>query len=287
MKGLYVTLIRREFWECKMQWVAPLAAAAGLIGGAMFQNIQSATPFASYPTNAIGSMAVSVLSLISATTLLGIVAGLALFAYLLDCLNAERRDRSILFWKSLPVSDTQTVLAKVAVAALVVPLGTILLIFLTQPIIWLITWVRFENMRPYINFGLLAAWPPMLARIGLLWVFCVLWFAPVGTWLMLASVLAKRAPLAYAALPPLALILWERVMPGATHLTRFVVERLFPWQTRLFLVTGGNPRVAGEAPSVAPQWWVPFQDPGLWIGLAVAAGMLYIVIRLRRYRDDT
>ena len=89
-----------------------------------------------------------------------LVSFITCFVYLLDCLYSERKDRSILFWKSLPVSDTQTVLAKVAVAALVVPLGTILLIFLTQPIIWLITWVRFESVRPYISFDLLAAWAP-------------------------------------------------------------------------------------------------------------------------------
>ena len=44
------------------------------------------------------------------------------FGYLVDCLYAERKDRSILFWRSLPVSDRDTVLAKFFVATIATPL---------------------------------------------------------------------------------------------------------------------------------------------------------------------
>jgi hypothetical protein len=87
----------------------------------------------------------------------------------------------------------------------------------------------------------------------------------------------------YASLPPLVLSLVERLTFGTSEVGRFVGERLFPWPTRVshllgrgkdWITTGGD-------------WWVVFQDPKLWLGLVAAAGMLYTVIRLRRYRDDT
>src|SRR5688500_3753928 len=43
------------------------------------------------------------------------------FFYGLDALHGERRDRSILFWKSLPVSDRTPVLSKVLVMMAVLP----------------------------------------------------------------------------------------------------------------------------------------------------------------------
>jgi ABC-2 type transport system permease protein len=218
---------------------------------------------------------------------LSLVTGFAVFAYLLDCMFSERRDRSILFWKSLPVSDAQTVLAKLTVAMLVLPLGMILLALLTQPVVALISWLRFEQLRPYIDFGLFAAWPGTLARLGVVWAFTVLWFAPIATYLMLASVLAKRAPLVYAVLPPLVLILGEKLILDSAHAGRFIGARLFPWPSRLQDLLGPVPRKNPGPVMVESHWWIPFQDPNLWLGLAVAVGMLYIVIRMRRYRDDT
>jgi ABC-2 type transport system permease protein len=52
--------------------------------------------------------------------------------YCLDALYGERRDRSILFWKSLPVSDLTTVLSKATIALVVLPLVTFAVIVATQ-----------------------------------------------------------------------------------------------------------------------------------------------------------
>jgi hypothetical protein len=131
---------------------------------------------------------------------------------------------------------------------------------------------RFDN--PQLFAGYWSGWANALARISVTGVFGLLWYAPVAVYLMLASVIAKRAPLLYVIGPPLILILWERLMLDSTHAAKFLIGRLA-------LRRGEN--LIG--PSAEP--WLAFQDSQLWIGLAVAAGMLYIVIRLRRYRDDT
>ena len=52
--------------------------------------------------------------------------------YCLDALHGERRDRSILFWKSLPVSDLTTVLAKASVPCRVLPPRAFALALATQ-----------------------------------------------------------------------------------------------------------------------------------------------------------
>jgi ABC-2 type transport system permease protein len=294
MKRTFLTLIRREFWENKSLWIAPLAVVGLIICGAIFAQVQTGPGggiSVSPPTVTQASRAMSAVSLTSIVIFLGAVAGLAVFAYLLDCLFAERRDRSILFWKSLPVSDAETVLSKLVVAMVVVPLGVILLALLTQPIVALITWLRFESLRPYIDFGLFAAWPRTLAHTVAAWGFSLLWFAPVYIYLMLASVLARRAPLMYALLPPLVLILGEQLIFDSMRVFGFLLERIFPWRSSRLLnllgpsdpSLGGRPAAAG----VETHWWIPFQDINLWLGLAVAAGMLYIVIRLRQFRDDT
>src|SRR5437867_8784109 len=59
--------------------------------------------------------------------------------YCLDSLHGERRDRSILFWKSLPVSDLTTLLSKVTIPLAVLPLVTFAIVVVTQFIMLLIS----------------------------------------------------------------------------------------------------------------------------------------------------
>src|SRR5206468_10746510 len=52
--------------------------------------------------------------------------------YCLDALYGERRDRSILFWKSLPVSDVMAVLSKLAIPIVILPLLSFAVTVATQ-----------------------------------------------------------------------------------------------------------------------------------------------------------
>ncbi len=266
MKGAFTTLIKREFWESKLLWMAPLAAALLIIGSSIFGSFRITGDMPTGARDLAGG------TLIGIMVFLGVVGCITVFTYLSDCLYSERKDRSILFWKSLPVSDGQTVLSKLAVGMLVLPLGLMILAVITHLLVSAIMMVRFDEVQSFTWFW--SGWVNALGRTAIAWVFVLLWYLPVAAYLMLASVIAKRAPLMYVLLPPVVLTLWERMMLKTSHIAGFLKERLVPGNSGQLLDPSGDP-------------WLAFQDTHLWMGLAVAAGILYIVIRLRRYRDDT
>jgi len=269
MKGMYPTLIKREFWESRSLYLAPLVAAGVLLAlwvwGALVVpghfRFNFSTPQTPFPENAsrIG------IGLYGLSTQLYFVSSLVCGFYLLDCLYAERKDRSILFWKSLPVSDLHTVLSKFLVAMVVVPLAVFVLATLLYPVLFAIAAAGVPNFS-YMSGGWnTGEW--LRAEAGMLGALIAtqLWYAPLGAWSMLASVVSRRSPALWAILPILVITLFEGMMFRTRHSLVFVARRLMPVGD---LLEG-------------------LQRPSMWIGLAVTAGMLYIVVRLRRYRDDT
>jgi ABC-2 type transport system permease protein len=291
----YALLVRRELWEHRALWRAPVIVAVAVIvmalfggQGSMIRGTGGAPPLdggvreLQLASQLFGNGVMTVLMLV-----LGCVAGIATFAYLLDCLYAERKDRSILFWKSLPVSDAETVLAKVAVAVVLVPLVTAVVAIIAQPLMLGALSLRFEMLRPAIGFESVLGGYKALPELFLAWVFAAMWYAPFVAYLLLASVLAKRVPLMYALMPPGVLILMEPLLLGSIHVARFVGGRLAPWSGTNF---GWDAQMDGAGRVIGlgnPDWSVILQSPDLWLGLAATAAMVYIVIRLRRYRDDT
>lgn len=291
MNAKIVTLVKREFWEHKSLWLVPAVTAAlfllgGIFGGMHFSGGAGVDirfgPAAGQMFDAQAGRDFGAMSLLGITGYLTVFSALAVFTYLLDCLFAERKDRSILFWKSLPVSDWETVASKLLVAMLVVPVMVLAVATLLQPVLAGIAWLRFPEVRPLVGgfvSGLTGL--PYVIVGGL---FGLLWYLPLAAYLMLASVLARRAPLMYAVIPPLALSIAERMLFDTRHVGRFVAERLFPWPGRVQHLL-----VDAEAgwKTLGGDWWLLFQDLKLWLGLVAAAGMMYMVVRLRRYRDET
>jgi ABC-2 type transport system permease protein len=257
----WVILVKREFWEYRSLWIAPLAAAALLLIGALFAktDIRIDNPRAQmeFAANAIKYSAYGV------GAFLLLASSITTFSYLLDCLYAERKDRSILFWKSLPVSDSHTVLTKLAVAMLIVPLGVFALEMVTYLILTGIGTMRFAH--PLVHGWTLGSWLAVQGDIFLCLLVTLLWYAPIAAYFMLMSVTARRAPFVMAALPPLGLALGEWIVFRTSHVGLFLTQRL------------GVVQDAAEG----------IARPGLWIGLVVAVAVLYLVIRMRRYRDDT
>lgn len=282
----YLMLARREFWEHRSLWLAPVAIVGLLLLAATFGALKINNGMhitADHPIPADAVRYVGELSLLGITATIGLFAGIVILAYLLDCLYAERRDRSILFWKSLPVSDAETVLTKLAVAVVCVPALVLVLALVLQPLLIGIAALRVPNLRPHatemIGAGLGAL--PRLAGLGL---FEILWYAPLAAYIMLASVLAKRAPIVYAILPPVALGIAELLLFGSSHVYRFVLQRVVPWPTRGQVLVE---HTASGWTTLSHEWWRLLQDPALWLGVVAAAALVYAVIRLRRYRDDT
>src|ERR1700688_4835450 len=111
----YAWLVRREFWENRAIWIVPAAIGVALTLAALFGNVQ--IPALSPPD----SRALSGVVLFGFGVTFFVVMNIYATWYLLDCLYADRKDRSVLFWKSLPISDTTTVMSKLATALLVIP----------------------------------------------------------------------------------------------------------------------------------------------------------------------
>ncbi len=273
--GAAMVQVRREFWEHKGLWMAPLAGAGLLLLGTLFGRFRiEAGPFqqmlATNPNMIVfGSAAFFFL-------FIGAITSFATWAYHLDCLHAERKDRSILFWKSLPVSDARTVLTKFAVGLVIVPLGAWLLALVTHLIGSGIIALQSMDVGSANVGGFFQAWIGAQGRLFVGLLFAILWYAPVAAYLMLASVLARRAPLMMAALPLVLPILAEHLFFNTNYVARFIGYRLLaPLDGRTALATLGEQVAA----------WL--SNPDVWLGLVAAAGMMYIVVRLRRYRDDT
>jgi ABC-2 type transport system permease protein len=287
-----ITLMRRELWEHRALWMAP-AAVAILVA-------LCAVPahFDFDDVRGVGSLGVSpevpfALLQWALSVPLYLVMLIVVPFYLLDCLYAERKDRSILFWKSLPVSDRLTVLSKLLVALVLVPLGVFVLALLTH-----LVFTGIWNVR--VLFGMVPA--GLLVWNTLVWIkvqfamllglaLAVLWYAPMAAYLLLVSAWARRSPFLWALLPPVLAPLLERIAFGTTYLWQVLRYRSYGiWQvlgepvgTRLRHTKVHSPDQILDNLNFGGA----FADVDVWIGLAVAAAMVFAAVRLRRYRDDT
>jgi ABC-2 type transport system permease protein len=251
MKNMLPTLIRREFWEHRS-----LCADVNFdFGGRRWGGQGMRPPNASMMQ----------LGVFGFTMQLFFVSSIVCGFYLLDCLYSERKDRSILFWKSLPVSDVQTVLAKFLVATVVVPLAVFVLSAVVYPTLYAISALGVPNFSVLTGGWNTLEWLRAEGAVLAAVVATGLWYAPLAAWSMLASVYSRRSPIMISLLPAVIVGVAEGIVFRSGHTWKFLAYRLAP--------------VPDLAQAIA--------RPGLWIGLAVAAGMLYIVVRLRRYRDDT
>jgi ABC-2 type transport system permease protein len=202
--------------------------------------------------------------------------------YCLDALHGERRDRSILFWKSMPVSDLTTVLSKASIPLVVLPLLTFAIIVATQLIMLLL------STAVLLGSGLSVAtlWTRLsLFQMSLMLLYHlltvhVLWHAPIYSWLLLVSGWARRAAFLWAVLPVLVISVVEKIAFNTWHFAAMLGNRL----------TGGAEAVAfpGRFPIDPGMQLTPgkfLSSPGLWIGLGVAAILLAAAVRLRRNRE--
>ena len=273
--------VRRELWENRSIYIAPLAAAAvGML--AFFIGLVHLPRSHAHSANGL------VMPYTHLAWLVMLTAFIVGVFYSLDALHGERRDRSILFWKSLPVSDLTTVLAKAVIPLVVLPLLVFAIAVLLQWVMLLL------NIVAVLMSGGSAAalWrqlPLFQSQLVLLYCLIVLavCHAPIYAWLLLVSGWARRAPFLWAVLPPLAIGIFERIAFHTTYFGSQVGLRLFGFAQHAFDLT--TPGGAEIDPHFIPLARITpgrlLAGPELWIGLAVAAALLAAAVRLRRYRD--
>lgn len=319
----FIWLLKREYWEHRggFQWVPLITGGVLLIlvtialvtalatankHGIVIGNLplddiaRAATPEQLEQAGAAINVSLYMLA-VPIAGLLGIVS----FFYLLGSLYDERRDRSVLFWKSLPVSDLETVLSKVAAVVLVAPLLALaatlatLLAFLVLFSILLALYginpftVLWMHASPLTVVGKLVAMMPLNA----------LWALPTIGWLMLCSAFAKRVPFLWAVLIPVGsaavLAIFDAIsnlhFPSMWYWQNIVCRLLLSIMpgSWLDLEVFGHKFEHADAPSDVVNalnvggFANALADPSLWIGAAAGAAMIAGAIWLRRWRDDS
>ena len=324
-------LLKREFWEHKggFLWAPLIAGGISLLLSlmAIIVGLVAARRAAAAGELQIDGVNVNGLDLAQLTSAMGpeemaqfaeginltlflsslwpfIVLAFVAFFYCLGTLYDERKDRSVLFWKSLPLSDSQTVLSKVASIAIVAPvlaviasiatmlgfmvmISVVVLLYGGNPITFI-----WAPASPLTLVGGMLAWIPVYA----------LWALPTIGWLMFCSVWARSKPFLWAIMIPLfagIFVSWFDLMRG------FNLESSWFWSNvvgRLLLGTvpfmdnvyrdgfsqsagGRGPEGIMEALSAGNQL-VSLAQPGIWIGVLVGAAFILGAIKLRRWRDE-
>ncbi|HEY5413067.1 MAG TPA: hypothetical protein VIJ94_20320 [Caulobacteraceae bacterium] len=280
--------VRRELWENRAIYLAPLIAAGVVLFGVCLGHLhllhvqtRSAPDFQGMDGHGVRlGMPAIVPYLISAFAILATSLIVGVF-YCLAALNTERRDRSVLFWKSLPVSDLTTVLSKAVVPVFVLPIVALAVIFATH-----LAMLAIDLVSAVVG-GESAA--DVLARLplGQLWLdlgygalLLGLWYAPVWGWLLLVSAWCKRMTFLWGVGPPLALCLIERMAFGTAYAWALLQSRLAVG------LAGAFSEPARDHFSLPWPDPLPFlAHPGPWIGIAVAGVFLAGAVWLRRRRE--
>jgi ABC-2 type transport system permease protein len=280
--------VRRELWENRSIYIAPLAVAALGLFGFLIALIKRpkeeglAAISRSFQPTAL-AMPYSHLAM-----LLLLIALIVAVFYCLDALYGERRDRSILFWKSLPVSDLTTVLSKASIPLVVLPLVVFAIAVAVQLAMLLLSVVAL-----LMSGGSVATlWrqlPLFQLQAVLLYTLAVitLWYAPIYAWLLLISAWARRTTFLWALLPPLAVALVELIAFHTSYFGSLLRERFIGFAPKAFNFR--MPDGSWIDPHFIPVTQITpgrfLGSPGLWIGLLFAAAFLIAAVRLRRYRE--
>ena len=288
--------VRRELWENRWIYVVPMVVASVVLLGSLVAAVVVESGSRSGAINlSLGLTALSALDRAQQAAELAEPFGVAAFPitvagfilavfYCLGALHNERRDRSILFWKSLPVSDFTTVLSKASIPLLVLPALLAATIIATRLLLLLLgTLVLLANGQ---DAAILWANFPLL-QLSLVPVYGVtveaLWYAPIYGWLLLVSSWARRAPFLWAVLPPLGLVVFENIAFHTSHFQSLLGYRLTGSDSIAYAGKTGSDVVIYRLDQFDPVKFL--SSPGLWSGLAFAAACLAAAAWLRRRRE--
>ena len=277
-----VILIRREFWEHKTLMLYLPAAACGLflvsVIGMLFFSTASTAAIEVSISGSVFSLGIDKLSALSEAERMAVLSKVFMFSsypfllvslvvalsYLLASMFNERKDGSILFWKSMPVSDGLTVFSKLVTGLFVIPMVFLTFCFVAQLLsLILVTSVFLSN--DYAAWDML--WRPINPVAHMLLLFCYqllqsFWSAPWFGFALLISAWAKSSPGGWFIGIPLVVVILERVYsPGEVFL---VSEWL--WAHSLPLLT-----MDGEGFDMK---WLMVDPAGLLEGMLV--GILFI-----------
>ena len=211
-----------------------------------------------------------------------LTVGFGLLAYSLSTFADERKDRSLIFWRSLPVSDLTTVLSKVFIVTLIVPLMVIPYIILLQ-LVAMTSASIFFSTNDIVSFGWL--WGSYIITDWFRIIFSLwaqaLWSLPLFLWLMLAGTFAAR-PIAGAIVPPVILIVLEGVIFKTNLVLEFIENRIGFWSR-----SDSFPKEYQELRVVdITDILLLFSTQAFWIGILASVILVAGIVYFRSSNSD-
>ena len=305
MIGNQLALLKREVWEHRSIYVTPLAIASIVTLGTLAM-LLFAGGFAKEldvaifgATNIAGDAErkVALTGFFVGTSWVFLLAAMVLtIFYTLDSLYAERKDKSILFWRSLPITDAEAVISKLAVAIVVIPLVTVAAIIATHIVNLIVTsiWVSLKGADAgHLIWGSVPLLDNWLAAL-IVTLASAIWMSPFVGWFLFVSAFTKRSPLLMAFMPLVLIPLLELIFLRSSVFAEAVFTRrgmipLFRGMDWKGFFDEENLHISEEAVSLLAHLDVVqfLTSPSMWAGVLVCALFVTAAIYVRRYRDES
>lgn len=304
MIGNQLALVRREFWEHRSIWVTPAAVAlvtsllvlTSYVAASGFGEVVDIAMFSASNVGDAERKAALMAFLVGITWVFMVSMSILAVFYCLDSLYAERKDKSILFWRSLPVTDAETVISKLLTAGVLIPLVTFIAVIATHLVnlVLMSIWISLEGGDAgHIVWGSVPLLDVWLAIFVLL-VAMPLWLSPFVGWFIFVSAWTKRSPLLMAFLPIVIAPIIEYFILRTTLLrdainTRASEVPLFKGFDQSAFFDGDNFGITSESISLLAHIDLGkfVLSPSLWAGLVVCGLFATAAIYVRRYRGDS
>lgn len=300
-----LALLKREVWEHRSIYVTPIAIASivtlGTLAMLMFtSSFAKELDVAIFGASNIAGDAERKMALTGffvGTSWLFLFAAMVLTVfYTLDSLYAERKDKSILFWRSLPVTDAEAVISKLLTALVVIPLFTVAAVIITHLVNLIVTsiWVATKGADAgHLIWGsvpLLDNWFAALVIV----LATALWLSPFIGWFLFVSAFTKRSPLLMAFMPLVLIPLLEAIFLrshvfGDAVFARGGMMPLFRGMDMDEFFDEDRLHVNEEVISLLGHLDVVqfLASPPMWSGLIVCGLFITAAIYVRRYRDES
>ncbi len=290
----FLTLIQRELWEHTGIWRVPLVALVlAILANVAFSGAIDKASMA--PGVIAQSLIGGSLGIVSA--LLFILFTVLAMLYLLDSLHGERKDKSILFWRSLPVSDLLTVLSKFTIAAVIIPLLLLATLILVQLFSTAVQWLMSggESNRLIDAVGapenMLSNW----LALGGVFLRLTIWTLPLLAWFLFCSSWVSRTPIIMAIGIPFAIGLLSRIVSTEFSLFGLFTER---WPFSATVLKSFGVVIFKEVESVRgwlqglqssvdfTRWDGFITHPSVWGGVIATVVLIAAAVFVRGRRDD-
>lgn len=300
-------LVQREIWEHRSLWLTP--AVVGLVMSLMLlAGYAFATAYDELiDIGIIGAQNMAAeehrraaLSafLIGPTSVFIFASAILTIFYCLDALYTERKNKSILFWRSMPVTDAETVISKLLTALVAIPVITFVVLIAASIVnlILMSIFVGIEGGSP--GYMIWRSAPGALFDVGaamlLLMLMLPIWFSPFIGWFLFVSAWTKRSPLLTAFLPLIVLPTLETIILPTHLLWDAMGTRFTNWP----MFSGIDPEVFFDEDKLAKMeidvGLLDFIDvggflasPAMWAGVVVCGLFITAAIYVRRYRDES